>query len=62
MFRYSLPQSKSDKTLQAKSTRTFPAHGYSAVKIKRDERGMPFGFIQSTKCGMPFGFIQFLVS
>ena len=44
----SLPQSRSDEAIEAEVTRKFAGFGTVYVKIKRDHKDMPFGFLQYT--------------
>lgn len=46
----SLTQMESDETLEAEVTRIFSEFGTVFVKIRRDQKNMPFAFCQFTVC------------
>jgi hypothetical protein len=46
----SLTQAESDDALEAEVTRVFSEFGTVFVKIRRDQRNMPFAFCQFTVC------------
>ncbi|KAB5547174.1 hypothetical protein GE09DRAFT_1224190 [Coniochaeta sp. 2T2.1] len=48
VFIANLPQQMSDQALEAEITEKFNQYGTIFVKIKRDRKDMPFGFIQYT--------------
>lgn len=47
---FSLTQGEPDAALEAEVTRVFSEFGTVFVKIRRDQRNMPFGFCQFTVC------------